>query len=195
MLYAVRANYTKHTIVVYQAYNDAIADAALAAQKLVDPFSYHRMTWIKPSFLWLMHRSQWAQKSGQTRILGIHIQRTAFDHALESGVLTHPEPSIHGTYERWQTLFDNAKVHVQWDTERTLDGKPLNYYSIQVGISRHLIEAFATEWITRIDDMTPLVRKIQKQRHHKNKKHRKINLPPERPYPLSTAHQHLILNA
>ncbi|MGW1086997.1 DUF4291 family protein [Streptomyces sp. NPDC002596] len=25
------------------------------------------MTWIKPSFLWLMHRSNWAQKSGQER--------------------------------------------------------------------------------------------------------------------------------
>ena len=30
--------------------------------RFVPPFSFHRMTWIKPSFLWLMHRRDWGQK-------------------------------------------------------------------------------------------------------------------------------------
>jgi hypothetical protein len=51
----IRAHFDRETIVVYQAYPPAIADAVLAAQCFVAPFSFQRMTWIKPSFLWLMH--------------------------------------------------------------------------------------------------------------------------------------------
>ena len=50
----IRSDYDRETIVVYQAYAPAIADAALAAGRFVPPFSFGRMTWIKPSFLWLM---------------------------------------------------------------------------------------------------------------------------------------------
>lgn len=44
------ADYDERSIVVYQAYNDAIADAALTAGTFVAPFSFNRMTWIKPSY-------------------------------------------------------------------------------------------------------------------------------------------------
>ncbi len=47
--YEIRADYDTDTIVVYQAYAPAIADAALRAGRFVAPFSFHRMTWIKPS--------------------------------------------------------------------------------------------------------------------------------------------------
>lgn len=47
----VRANYDDRTIVVYQAYREEIAAPAVQAQRFVAPFSFSRMTWIKPSFL------------------------------------------------------------------------------------------------------------------------------------------------
>lgn len=47
--YEIRADYNHDSIVVYQAYNDSIADAALRNQRFVAPFCFHRMTWIKPS--------------------------------------------------------------------------------------------------------------------------------------------------
>lgn len=47
----IRASYDRDGIVVYQAYSSAIADPALKAQRFVEPFSFGRMTWIKPSFL------------------------------------------------------------------------------------------------------------------------------------------------
>ncbi len=43
--------------------------------RFVPPFSLSRMTWIKPSFLWLMERSNWGKKSGQEMILAICIIR------------------------------------------------------------------------------------------------------------------------
>jgi len=61
VLRQIRADFDAATIVVYQAYPPAIADAALAAGRFVPPFSFTRMTWIRPSLLWPMHRSDWAQ--------------------------------------------------------------------------------------------------------------------------------------
>ncbi|MBB6052392.1 DUF4291 domain-containing protein [Armatimonas rosea] len=161
-LYAIRATYDKETITVYQAYNDTIADAALAAQTFVAPFSFQRMTWIKPSFLWLMERSNWGQKSGQERILAIRIKRAGWEEALALGVLTHPEPALWPNPDSWRTAFAAAKVHVQWDPERSLRGAALPYFSIQVGLSRNLIQRYTDDWIVGIDDKTPLVRKLHK---------------------------------
>jgi hypothetical protein len=58
---------------MYQAYSPALADAALAAGRFVAPFSFTRMTWIKPSFLWMMYRCGWATKPGQERVLAVEI--------------------------------------------------------------------------------------------------------------------------
>ena len=60
----VRAVYTDYSIIVYQAYAAPIAEPALAAGRFVPPFSRDRMTWIKPSFLWMMYRCGWATKPG-----------------------------------------------------------------------------------------------------------------------------------
>jgi hypothetical protein len=54
--FEIRAVYDEETITVYQAYNAAIADAAVKHQKLnASPlFKSGRMTWIKPSWCWMM---------------------------------------------------------------------------------------------------------------------------------------------
>jgi len=193
--YEIRANYDDRTIVMYQAYNDAIADAALEAQRFVAPFSMRRMTWIKPSFCWLMHRSNWGKKSGQTRILAVHIHRDCWEDALRLGVLTHPEASIHGSREAWREKFEAASVHVQWDPERSVRGAALDHYSIQVGLSRHVIEEFATTWIDRIEDLTSSVAKMEKMRQGKGKKHLNRHMPSERVYPVDTAlGKHLMIS-
>ncbi len=54
----IRAVYDDETIRVYRAYSDLIADSALEHQKFVSrPFKMERMTWVKPSFLWMMYRA------------------------------------------------------------------------------------------------------------------------------------------
>lgn len=52
----IRALYTPTTITVYQAYSSAIAIPAVTHQKLsASPdFTFSRMTWIKPSWCWMM---------------------------------------------------------------------------------------------------------------------------------------------
>ncbi|GAA1623752.1 DUF4291 domain-containing protein [Catellatospora bangladeshensis] len=180
----IRADFDSGTIAVYQAYPPAIAEAALAAGRFVAPFSFTRMTWIKPSLLWLMHRSNWARKPGQERILAVRITRAGWEQALAHGVLTAPVPAIHGSAAAWSEAFEAARVHVQWDPERTLRGAALNHYSIQVGIGRTLIRTFADEWVTGLTDLTPTVHRIDTLvRAGKHAQAQRL-LPAERPYPL-----------
>lgn len=181
----IRADYNAQTITIYQAYPSSIAQPALQAQRFVSPFSFTRMTWIKPSFLWLMERSNWAQKSGQEFILAVRLQRSGWDEALSLGVLTSFELSAHSNPQVWHKQFEKALVHVQWDPERSIRGADLGYNSIQVGLSRHIIQKYVDGWVVEILDCTPLVKKIHAlvKAGHADKA-RKL-LPPEYIYPVN----------
>ena len=181
----IRADFDAQSIVVYQAYSSQIALPALTAGRFVPPFSLGRMTWIKPSFLWLMERSNWGQKSGQECILAVRITRLGWEEALSKAVLTSPEPAVYHMFENWKEQFDRALVHVQWDPERSLRGASLPYGSIQVGLSRHIIEKYVDEWTISITDYTPLVRKIYSLLKAGQIEKAKRLLPPERVYPLN----------
>ena len=160
----IRATYDRSTITVYQAYGKKIALPAIKNKRFQAPFSFNRMTWIKPSYLWLMARSNWGTKANQEYILGIKIKRHCWEKALNLGILTHPDRNIYANGYEWEQAFKAAKVHIQWDPERTLRGAKLNIQSIQVGISRHLIEEYNEEWIADLIDFTPLTKKIRELR-------------------------------
>lgn len=183
--YEIRADFDRDTIVVYQAFSPAIADPALKAQRFVTPFSFQRMTWIKPSFLWLMHRSNWARKGGQERVLAVRIHRARWERALSLAVLTSFDRRVHASTEAWAAQFAGALVHVQWDPERSLRGAALPHYSIQVGLSRHLIREYANEWIAGIEDYTRRVRKIYDLLQTGKADRARRLLPRERIYPVS----------
>jgi hypothetical protein len=185
--YEIRASYDKDNIVIYQAYSPTIAEPAVKKQRFVSPFSFQRMTWLKPSFLWLMHRSNWGQKNGQQVTLAVHITRTGWEKALSLGVLTHPESSVYPNADQWETQFKNAQVHIQWDTERSFRGTALNHYSIQVGISRHLIREFVDEWIVKIEDLSPMVAKVRHLIKSGNEGAAKRLLPSERNFTVAPA--------
>jgi hypothetical protein len=178
----IRADFDRDTIVVYQAYRDEIADAALAAGKFVAPFSFRRMTWIKPSLLWLMERSNWGRKSDQQRILAVRIRRTGWDKALSEAVLTSFVPRVHRSFDEWQTQFAATRVHVQWDPERSIHGKKLEHRSIQVGLSRRIINEYVDDWIVELNDLTPVVHKIRRLRDEGHVQRAKDLLPSERKY-------------
>lgn len=183
--YEIRADYDRETIVVYQAYREQIGKPAIQNKKFVPPFSYNRMTWIKPSFLWMMERCGYAQKAGQEVVLGVRIKRSAWEYALSQAVLTHPKEGVYKSGEEWNDLIQQATVNVQWDPERSIRGGKLDYRSIQVGISRHLIEMYNTDWIVDITDYTPLALKIYNYRKNGEYDKAKRFLPKEKIYPVS----------
>jgi Domain of unknown function (DUF4291) len=152
----IRALYDDRTIRVYQAYSDAIANAALAHGTFVSPpFKMERMTWIKPSFLWMMYRSGWGMKDvGQARILAIDISREGFEWALAHSCPSHPGESM--SQEEWQRVKGNAPVRIQWDPERDLLLQPQVHRAIQIGLSKQAVDLYVREWIQCITDVTPL---------------------------------------
>jgi hypothetical protein len=143
----VRALHDDETLVVYQAYAPEIAAPTLAAGTFVAPFKRERMTWIKPSFTWMMYRSGWATKPGQERVLAITITRAGFEWALEHSSLSH-------------TRDNSAPVRVQWDPERSIALEKLEHRAIQVGLSREAVDRYVDEWITKIEDVTALAHEI-----------------------------------
>ena len=178
----IRAKFDQSTIVVFQAYRPEIAEAAIKAGRFVAPFSFGRMTWIKPSFLWLMERSNWARKSGQERILEVRIQRSGWERALAEAVLTSYAPKVHGSIDAWRAQFEKAIVHVQWDPERSIHGSKLEHRSIQVGLSRKVIHDYVEQWIVELNDVTPLVNKIRRLCEEGHSDRAKRLLPTEKRY-------------
>jgi hypothetical protein len=181
--YEIRASFDSQTITVYQAYNQAIALPAIKHQKLVSPFSYDRMTWIKPSFFWMMYRSDWASSVNQEYILAIKIYRKNWENALMQAVLTTPKNDLYADKQEWEKLIKQAPVRVQWDPERNLQNQKLEYRSIQVGIGKKLSEEYATKWIAEIKDMTPLVKQIRELYWSKNIEKAESLAPTEEIYP------------
>lgn len=176
----VRATYDDATIVVYQAYSPAIADAAVAEGRFVPPFSRDRMTWVKPSFLWMMYRSGWATKPGQQRVLAVRITRVGWEWALRHACLSHFDASVHTSPEAWRDEIARQPVRVQWDPERDVDLQPLPYRSIQVGLSGEAVSRYVDEWTVEITDVTTRCHEI---RSHEPER-RVALLPEARPYPL-----------
>lgn len=72
----ILAHFDDSSVVVYQAYRPSTGQYAIAHGRLGGPdFSFNRMSWIKPNFLWMMFRSGWGTKPGQEVTLGLRIRR------------------------------------------------------------------------------------------------------------------------
>lgn len=170
---------------VYQAYRPEIGLPAVEWGRFVPPFSRTRMTWIKPSFCWLMARSNWARKPGQEMLLAVRISRTGWEEALSEAALTTAMPQVYRDTDQWRAALARARVRVQWDPERTLRGKHLDARSIQVGLSRHIVDRYVDDWTLDITDLTPLVRRMHRLLQDGKVARARDLLPPERVYPLS----------
>jgi hypothetical protein len=159
--YVIRAAFSQDTVRVYQAFREEIAMPALKAGTFVAPFSMSRMTWIKPSFNWMMYRCGYGTKPGQEFVLGIDITRIGFEWALDHAVLSNFNGRLHSSYEQWRKTLANASVRVQWDPERDWRLTALeNVRAIQIGLSGEAVECYVTEWIKGIEDVTPIARRI-----------------------------------
>jgi len=180
----IRALFSGRTVTVYQAYAPEIADRALAAGTFVPPFRLGRMTWIKPSFLWMMYRSGWATKPGQERVLAIQITREGLEWALSHSALSHHEPGTHASQQQWAEQKLASPARIQWDPERSLRLQPLPWRSIQIGLSREAATKYVHEWITSITDITPLAERMHRHVSSGDLSAAQAEMPAERAYPL-----------
>ncbi|WP_428240632.1 DUF4291 domain-containing protein [Gynuella sp.] len=157
----IRAVYDDKTIRVYQAYSAAIADSALEYGTFKSPpFKMERMTWIKPSFLWMMYRSGWGKKeSAQQRILAIDITREGFEWALEHSLLSH-KAKHYADKDEWLRIKKATPVRIQWDPERDLQLQPQKHRTIQIGLTNEAVPLYINEWTQKIADVSDLAAEI-----------------------------------
>lgn len=157
----IRAVYTENTIRVYQAYNKAIAEEAVRIGTFGSNFKRNRMTWTKPSFLWMMYRCGWGTKENQECVLAIDIKREAFDHLVKNAVLSTYTKQSDMSYAEWKERIQRSEIRCQWDPERDIFGNPLEYRSIQLGLRGEAVEKYIEEWITNITDISDYVRELK----------------------------------
>ena len=112
----IRALYTKDTIRVYQAYNKNIADEAVKKGTFGSSFKLDRMTWIKPSFLWMMYRCGWGTKEGQERLLAIDIKREAFDFIVKNAVISTFTDNLGITHSEWKEQISKSAPMSRFST-------------------------------------------------------------------------------
>ncbi|MCP3776525.1 DUF4291 domain-containing protein [Paenibacillus sp. MZ04-78.2] len=180
----VFAQYDRQCIRVYQAYNPIIAKEAVALQTFGENFNINRMTWIKPSFLWMMYRSNWGTKKNQECILALDVYVEKFNELLRKAVLTSPDSMIYKGSTEWEKAFEETTVYCQWDPDRNVNGNSINRAAIQIGLKGTTLKEFLADGIYRIEDLTPLVKKWNAQR--KQGKLNSKNLPVERIYPITS---------
>jgi hypothetical protein len=149
------AQFTADDIIVYQAYQPGIADYAVREQSFGGPhYSFSRMTWIKPGFMWMMYRAGWATKPNQERILAIRLKLDGFLAILEAAVHSSFQKAIYQDQENWQEALSSSGVRLQWDPDHDPHGNKLDRRAIQIGLKGEWVQRFNWEWILEIMDVT-----------------------------------------
>lgn len=156
---AILAQYDAETVVVYQAYNRAIGCWAAQHGRLGGPgFSQDRMSWLKTSFLWLMHRSAWGTAPGQEAVLALWLRRDAFDSLLTQAVHSRYVERVYPSRAAWQAAVAASDVLVQWDPDYPPHGPKLRRRAIQLGLRGEALRRLTDEWTVQVEDISGFVR-------------------------------------
>ena len=177
----ILAQFDEASVVVYQAYRPAIGNYAIEHGHFGGPdFSFERMSWIKPNFLWMMYRSGWGTKEGQEVILGLRLRRAFFDSLLRQAVASSFHPSVHSSREEWQAAVQGSDVRLQWDPDHAPDGAKEARRAIQLGLRGDALKGMAGSELLEVMDLSAFV---AEQRVHALSDWCKLRTPGEQVYP------------
>lgn len=154
----ILAHYDDNTIIVYQAYRPSIANYAIENGRFGGDFSYQRMSWIKPNFLWMMYRSGWARKEDQEIILALRLRIDFFESILLKAVASSFRQSHFSNEAEWKAELAKSEVRLQWDPDHAPNGQAVSRRAIQLGLRGSALEAFGNEELLEVIDMTEFVK-------------------------------------
>lgn len=175
----ILAQFDCDSVYVYQAYRPSIARFAVEHQEFGGDFSFNRMSWIKPNFLWMMYRSGWATKEGQEHILAVRLQRTFFDELLRMAVPSGFDGRRYASRQEWQAAVGSSDVRLQWDPDHDPNGNPIERRAVQLGLRGVTLRKYVQEGLIGIEDITPFV---AAQRQHLKVDIAELHTPDERVY-------------
>jgi Domain of unknown function (DUF4291) len=153
----ILAQYDERTIIVYQAYRPVIGRFAAEHGKFGGEFSYSRMSWVKPNFLWMMYRSGWGMKEGQEVTLALRLRRCFFDSLLAQAVPSSWDQDLFKSEEEWSRAVAQSSVRLQWDPDHHPSGAALDRRAIQLGLRGEVLEAFGRRELLEVIDLSEFV--------------------------------------
>ena len=183
----VLAQYDEKSIVSYQAFRPSIGQFAVQHGHFGGDFSFNRMSWIKPNFLWMMYRSGWGTKPGQEVTLAVWLMRDFFNELLSQAVPSTYDQSQFPSCEVWQEAVATSSVRLQWDPDHDPSGAPLARRAIQLGLRGEALRKYAERGIVRIADISEFVASQRSNLLSGN--HADLVTPVENVYPPPAWHQ------
>ena len=180
----ILAQYNDSSVVVYQAYRPSIGHFAAQHGYFGGEFSFSRMSWVKPGFLWMMYRSGWAGKSEQEVALAVRITRAGFDELLREAVHSTYREDVYGDQGRWKAAVERSEVRVQWDPDHDPAGAKMERRALQLGLRGSALTRYGREWIVEIEDITDFVH--EHYEHVRTQNYGRLITPRETVYPGTT---------
>lgn len=176
----ILAHYDERSIIVYQASRPAVGQFAITHQQFGDGFSYSRMSWIKPNFLWMMYRSGWGSKPGQEVTLALRLRRPFFDAILEQAVQSTYDDQQYPTVADWKSELQTSRVRLQWDPDHDPNGASQERRAVQLGLRGDVLKAYGTQELLEVIDMTAFV--AEQREHAARPGFSELRVPVERVY-------------
>lgn len=153
----ILAHVNDEAIVVYQAYHPDIGLFAAKHNYFGGAFSYNRMSWIKPNFLWMMYRSGWGTKPNQEVTLAVWLKRAFFETVLEAAVPSSYDRSLYQAREEWKVAVAASDVRLQWDPDHDPAGNKVERRAIQLGLRGETLRAYGRDAIVEVEDISDFV--------------------------------------
>ncbi len=153
----ILAHYDDGTIIVYQAYNPSIGQYAIRHGRFGGDFSWSRMSWIKPNFLWMMYRSGWGVKNNQEITLDLRLSRKFFEEVLAQAVASSFSQSHFANEKDWKAAVQSSDVRLQWDPDHAPNGAKETRRAIQLGLRGPVLERMGNDELLEVIDMSGFV--------------------------------------
>jgi hypothetical protein len=179
----ILAQFDNSSVIVYQAYRPSIGLYAAKRQQFGGEFSFTRMSWIKPNFLWMMYRSGWGTKDGQEITLAVRLERTGFEEILRLAVHSSYVPEIYASPEDWKARLAESPVRLQWDPDHDPRGGKQERRAIQLGLAGDVLRQYAQNWIVGIEDISGFV--AEQRAHAATGDFANLVTPSEEVYPIA----------
>lgn len=176
----ILAQFDESSVVVYQAYQPVTGHFAASRGYFGGEWSFNRMSWIKPNFLWMMFRSGWGTKGGQEVTLAVRIKRDFFDRVLEQAVPSSFDADLYSGEVAWKSALTASSARLQWDPDHSPCGASLPRRAIQLGLRNEALKEYARDAIVEIEDVSDFV--AQQRANAIPENYRRLLTPKERVY-------------
>ena len=179
----ILASFDDASVFVYQAYRPEIGEYAAKHGRFGPPFSFSRMSWIKPNFLWMMYRSGWGTKEGQGVTLALRLRREFFESLLLRAVASTHDRRQFSDRDQWRKALAASEVRLQWDPDHDPAGARVERRAIQLGLRGPALRGWDGSDLLQVIDLSEFV--AEQREHVERGDLGSLRTPAERVYPVS----------